>query len=97
MTKQAWSNGSETSKEAAEAALERIPTQKEKVLNFIKQNPKSSRQNISDGTGITLQAVCGRVATLIEEFMIEENSTKMGDYGTHVKTLSVIAKKDLFE
>jgi len=96
MKEQSWHNGTETSKEAAEAALPRVASQKERVLDFIRRNPHSSRQNIADGTKITLQAVCGRVATLIAEGEIVEGEAKLGDYGTHVKTLSVRIKGDFF-
>ncbi len=88
-----WHNGSETSKEAAFNAIPRVPTQKEKVKDFVKRNPGSSRQEIADGTGITLQAVCARVATLLQEKnIVEDEETKIGDYGTSVKKLMVLTR-----
>ena len=83
-----WWNKSQTSQDAAGAAEPRSHTQKERVFQFLVINPGSSRQEIADGTGITLQAVCARVASLLEDERVEEEEqTKMGDYGTHVKKL----------
>lgn len=41
-------------------------TQAGRVLAFIRTHPMSSRQDIARGTGIPINAVCGRVNELLE-------------------------------
>lgn len=87
-------NGTPTSAEGASKAQGRAFSQKEVVYQYIRRNPNSSRQEIADGTEITLQAVCARVASLIQDRRICESLfTKMGSYGTHVKTLVINNKE----
>jgi hypothetical protein len=51
-------------------------TQAGRILAFIRANPGSSRADVERGTGIKINAVCGRVKQLLEDDAIVERGEK---------------------
>lgn len=77
-----------TSVWANSASEPRKPGQRQLVLDYLRVHPDSSRQDIADGTGITLQSICSHICHLIKEKRVVETlGTKTGKYGHQVKTL----------
>ena len=50
--------------------------QEEIVYNYIKSHPKINRTQVSNGTGIKINAVCGRVKTLLDSGFISLSEKK---------------------
>ncbi len=50
----------------------KFPTQKERVLAYIKEYGPKTRAEIEEGTGFRINAVCGRVNALLKEGAIRE-------------------------
>lgn len=52
-------------------------TQRGRILAFIRKHPGSSRADVERGTGLKINAVCGRVNQLLVEQEIRENGEKI--------------------
>lgn len=66
-------------------------TQAQRVLAFIRENPRCSRADIAAGTGIRLASVCGRVNELLEAKDVREQGVKTDmDTGMRVNTLEAM-------
>lgn len=69
-----------------ETAKQRV-TDCERIVVFVKQNPGTSREEITSGTGIKLQTVTGNVTHLIKNRLIEQRPVKLNDAGRKVGQL----------
>lgn len=64
-----------------------------KVLAYLKANPKSSRRDIENGTGMFLQSVLGRVSELLDKKLIYVSGEKLDNLtNREVEVLSAVAQ-----
>jgi hypothetical protein len=68
---------SPTSVAAYQSVRRQRVTDCERIVSFIKNNPGSSREEVTHGTGIQLQSVTGDVSHLLKKGQIEERDTKL--------------------
>lgn len=52
-------------------------TQRRIIRQYVQENPRSSRTDIADGTGLRLSSVCGRVNELLKSGDIFVSGTKL--------------------
>lgn len=57
---------SSTSKAGAESIADYAPTLRERVYDFVRERRGATRDEITVGTGISLQTVCARVDDLLK-------------------------------
>lgn len=62
-------------------------THKDRIVEFIKENPGCTREQIAEGTGIKLQTVTGNVTQLLRKCRIEERGTTLNRSGRKVGQL----------
>jgi hypothetical protein len=62
-------------------------TDKDRIVNFIKEYPGCTREQIAEGTGIKLQTVTGNVTQLIRKCRIKEGGTTLNRSGRKVGRL----------
>jgi len=61
------------------------------VFNCIRNNPPLTRLEISEKTGIPINAVCGRVNELLHAHLIVEGDKKLQRTGRQAYTLKAVA------
>ena len=59
------------------------------IYKYLKANPRSTRQEISDGSGITINRCTGRVNELIHDGLIVVVGKKLNNSGRLAETLEV--------
>jgi predicted ArsR family transcriptional regulator len=72
------SNVRDTSFEAYDfvRALGITGAQRERIAVYLYRRDSRTRQEISKGTGITINAVCGRVNELVKDYKLEEEAPR---------------------
>jgi predicted HTH transcriptional regulator len=66
-----------TSVTAFQNTAEQRVTDCKRIVIFVKENPGSSREEVTNGTGIRLQSTTGNVSNLLKKGLIEERETKL--------------------
>ena len=80
-------NVSPTSIAAYESVRRRRVTDCERIVSFIKSNPGSSREEVTNTTGIPLQSTTGNISHLLKQGLVEERGTKLNRSGRNVGQL----------
>ena len=80
-------NVSSTSVAAYEDTVKQRVTDCERIIIFIKGNPGSSREEVTNTTGIPLQSTTGNIWHLLKQGLIEERGTKLNRSGRNVGQL----------
>ena len=88
---------SETSLEALEKYIEYFgETQEGEVFEYILRHPHMTRNEISIDTNIKLNAVCGRVNSLIKKGLVEEGEKRLDNYNnTNVRAFTLHNKDNI--
>lgn len=75
-------NRTDTSKAAADAiTVEKLCRQKQQVLVYLYRHGPRTRRQIAEGTGLLLNAVCGRVTPLMDAGLIGSARKVPGPFG----------------
>jgi len=88
---------SETSLEALEKYVEYFgETQEGNVFEYILRHPHMTRNEISIDTDIKLNAVCGRVNSLIKKGLVREGEKRLDNYNnTNVRAFTLHNKDNI--
>lgn len=84
--------GSASSRRGAEAVAPFVGTQAQRIAAFVRARGAygATRAEIADSTGISLNAVCGRVGPLLQEGVLRRAGTRESDAGVAVEVLVYI-------
>lgn len=66
-------------------------SQRQFILAFLIENGPHTRQQISDATGIKINAVTGRVKELIDSDKVTDEKTVKNAYGRNVHLVEVVS------
>ena len=77
----------EYKKNEQQVIAEKQPTDCERIVKFVKENPGCTRDEIAEGTRIKLQTVTGNVTQLVKKGLLEERGTTLNASGRKVGRL----------
>lgn len=91
--------GSAASRRGAKAVEPHVLSQRVRIAAFVRARGAygATRQEIADGTGVKLNAVCGRVGPLLQEGVLRRAGTRASDASVAVEVLVYVEPEPVQE